>query len=74
MTAKQTKRQQPLLGSNQRDTGLAGKGCRAVYTTEERCFLCGPCLDVVSRTIGRFSAVKLSAVQESKELVVELVN
>jgi hypothetical protein len=34
--------------------------------TEERYFLCGPCLDVLSRI--------LSAVQESEELVGELVS
>jgi hypothetical protein len=31
--------------------------------TEERCFLCGTCLDVISRTISGASAVELKTVE-----------
>jgi hypothetical protein len=42
--------------------------------TEERCFLFGPCLDVICRVISEFSAVQLSEVKGSEELVDELEN
>jgi hypothetical protein len=65
----QTTRQQPFLGSGQR----ANRLWKAVFSarsaliaahetidtaTEERCFQCGPCLDVISRTISECSAGK----------------
>jgi hypothetical protein len=34
--------------------------------TKGRCFLCGPCLDVIPRTIRRASSVELSIVEWSK--------
>jgi hypothetical protein len=42
--------------------------------TEERCFLCSRCLDVISRTISECSAVQLSEVQVGEELVGEFVS
>jgi hypothetical protein len=45
---------------------------------EVQCFLCDPCLDVISRTISECSAVQCSSVQlselqEREELVGELI-
>jgi hypothetical protein len=60
-----------LTGAN----GLAGKQCllrgsapmtahAAMDTaTEEQCFLCGPCLDVISSVISEYSAVECSEVE-----------
>jgi hypothetical protein len=33
--------------------------------TEERCFLCGPCLDIISRTINVYSGVELVGEQSA---------
>jgi hypothetical protein len=37
--------------------------------TEELCFLCGPCLDITSRTINKCSAVQLVQLSEVSCLV-----
>jgi hypothetical protein len=35
-------------------------------TAEERCFLCGPCLDIISRTISGVSSAEFSTVERSE--------
>jgi hypothetical protein len=44
--------------------------------TDERCFVCGPCLDVITSSISEcnaeFTSVQMSEVHEGEELVGEL--
>jgi hypothetical protein len=62
---KQTTRQQPLLDTGWKTVFSDGSAPMAAYSTmniktEERCFLYGPCLDVIGRKISAASSVELS--------------
>jgi hypothetical protein len=64
---RETNRQRPV-NSNKGMAFSAPMAARATMdaATEERCFLCGPCLEVISRTS---SERQCSAAQGSEELV-----